>query len=209
MALILNRMGYRLGKVVKARPQKRIPETDAIFENINEKEQLPGTEGIKRVSMDCKATVNIGDYSRGGKTRGDNRACDHDMGCDEKYVPCGIVDEDTGKLNITFGSSYKPATSLSIPSVHGGTDSVPGSARTRFSFISKWTTVPRATGCALSFSSGWGSLSTPSVEPSSCSTIPLTTAGTIPLRGVGACWNAIGMEPGSRVPKRCSNGPKR
>jgi hypothetical protein len=33
-----------------------------------------------RLSMDCKATVNIGDYSRGGKTRGDNQAADHDMG---------------------------------------------------------------------------------------------------------------------------------
>lgn len=59
------------------------------------------------MSLDCKATVNIGDYSRGGKTRGDNKACDHDMGCDEKYVPFGIVDEDTGRMNITFGGSHK------------------------------------------------------------------------------------------------------
>lgn len=29
------------------------------------------------------------------------------MGCKEKYVPCGIVDEDSGQLHITFGSSYK------------------------------------------------------------------------------------------------------
>ena len=57
--------------------------------------------------MDCKATVNIGDYSRGGKTRGDNQASDHDMGCKEKYIPCGIVEEDSGQLHINFGSSYK------------------------------------------------------------------------------------------------------
>ncbi len=38
MANILNRMGYRLRKVVKAKPQKKIPETDAIFENIKEKD---------------------------------------------------------------------------------------------------------------------------------------------------------------------------
>lgn len=57
--------------------------------------------------MDCKATVNIGDYSRRGKTRGDNQASDHDMGCQEKYIPCGIVDEDNGQLHIIFGSSYK------------------------------------------------------------------------------------------------------
>ena len=29
--------------------------------------------------MDCKATVRIGDFSRGGLTRGANHACDHDM----------------------------------------------------------------------------------------------------------------------------------
>jgi hypothetical protein len=59
------------------------------------------------LSIDCKATVPIGDVSRGGLTRGDNHACDHDLGLKEKYIPCGIVDEDTGELRIIFGSSYK------------------------------------------------------------------------------------------------------
>jgi Rhodopirellula transposase DDE domain len=62
---------------------------------------------VKRWSIDCKATVKIGEFSRGGLTRGDNQASDHDMGCKEKYVPCGIVDEESGALHITFGSSYK------------------------------------------------------------------------------------------------------
>ena len=44
--------------------------------------------------------------SRGGLTRGDHKACDHDLGCQEKYTPCGIVDEETGELRIMFGSSY-------------------------------------------------------------------------------------------------------
>jgi hypothetical protein len=51
--------------------------------------------------------VQIGDVSRGGLTRGDHRACDHDLGLQEKYIPCGIVEEDRGQLHITFGSSYK------------------------------------------------------------------------------------------------------
>ena len=63
--------------------------------------------GVKRWSIDGKATVKIGEFSRGGLTRGDHRASDHDMGCQEKYVPCGIVDEESGALHITFGSSYK------------------------------------------------------------------------------------------------------
>lgn len=51
--------------------------------------------------------MRIGPYSRGGKTRGDYRAVDHDMGCREKYTPFGIVDEDSGQLDLTFGSSAK------------------------------------------------------------------------------------------------------
>ena len=107
MALALNRNGYRLRPVVKAKPQKKIPETDAIFNNIKTKGQSVDGERVRRVSMDCKATVNIGEYSRGGQTRGDNHAADHDMGCEEKYTPFGIVDEDTGALSVMFGSSAK------------------------------------------------------------------------------------------------------
>jgi hypothetical protein len=62
-------------------------------------------EGVKRWSIDCKATVKIGAFSRGGRTRGDNRASDHAMGGQEQYVPCGIVDEESGELALTFGSS--------------------------------------------------------------------------------------------------------
>ncbi|CDN17170.1 Mobile element protein [Richelia intracellularis] len=64
---------------------------------------------VKGLSMDCKATVNLGGYSRGGKTRGDNQAEDHDIGSTEKYSLCAIIDEDSGQLfYINFGSSsYK------------------------------------------------------------------------------------------------------
>jgi hypothetical protein len=65
------------------------------------------SQGVKRWSIDGKATVKIGEFSRGGRTRGDHRASDHDMGCQEKYVPCGMVEEESGALHITFGSSYK------------------------------------------------------------------------------------------------------
>jgi hypothetical protein len=62
---------------------------------------------VRRWSIDGKVTVKIGNFSRGGVTRGDNQADDHDLGCEEKYIPCGIVDEDSAELNIIFGSSYK------------------------------------------------------------------------------------------------------
>lgn len=37
MADVLNRMGYRLRKVLKAKPQKKLPETDAIFAHLKKK----------------------------------------------------------------------------------------------------------------------------------------------------------------------------
>jgi hypothetical protein len=70
-------------------------------------DQAVASGSVKRLSIDCQATVHIGEYARGGLTRGDNQASDHDMGCKEKDVPCGIVEEESAKLTITFGSSSK------------------------------------------------------------------------------------------------------
>ena len=94
MAQVLNRMGYGLRKVVKAKPQKKFHKpmiSSTTSKNLSGNQQT--SLKLKPLSMDCKATVNIRGYSRGGKTRGDNQAEDHDMGCTEKYTPCGIIDE--------------------------------------------------------------------------------------------------------------------
>lgn len=37
MAVILNRLGFRLRHVVKSKPLKKLPETDAIFDNVKKK----------------------------------------------------------------------------------------------------------------------------------------------------------------------------
>ena len=41
MVEVLNRLGFRLRKVVKAQPHKKIAETDAIFANIEKKTTKP------------------------------------------------------------------------------------------------------------------------------------------------------------------------
>jgi hypothetical protein len=41
MAEVLNRQGFRLRKVLKAKPQKKLKETDAIFDNIKKKMAKP------------------------------------------------------------------------------------------------------------------------------------------------------------------------
>ena len=62
-----------------------------------------------RISMDAKATINLGDYSRGGKSRGREavKAQDHDMQPKEKLVPGGILETATGQSFLFFTSSHK------------------------------------------------------------------------------------------------------
>ena len=84
-----------------------MPETDAIFANLKATDLTNRSTGTKRLSLDCKATVKLGEFSRSGVTRGENQALDHDFGGDEKYIPFGIVDEDSGQLYLSFGSSFK------------------------------------------------------------------------------------------------------
>jgi hypothetical protein len=65
---ILNRMGYRLKRIQKAKPLKKLPETDAVFDNIDAvKKEYENDPETLEISYDAKAKVNEGDYSRGGK----------------------------------------------------------------------------------------------------------------------------------------------
>lgn len=62
-----------------------------------------------RISVDTKATVNIGGYSRHGRSRGLEpvEALDHDMRTKEKLVPGGILEPVSGRAFLFFTSSYK------------------------------------------------------------------------------------------------------
>jgi hypothetical protein len=62
-----------------------------------------------RISIDTKATVHVGEYSRGGRSRGvvAVKALDHDMCVKEKLVPGGILEPVSGKSFLFFGTNYK------------------------------------------------------------------------------------------------------
>jgi hypothetical protein len=110
ISALLNRLDYRLRKVQKTKPQKKVPETDAIFANLREaNQQADANPQSLRISVDTKATVAVGDYSRDGKSRGQEavEALDHDMQAKTKLIPVGILNTKTAELSITFGSSHK------------------------------------------------------------------------------------------------------
>jgi len=107
---ILNRLGYNLKRVLKAKPAKKIKEVDEIFENVwkANKESDENPKSL-RISIDAKAKLNIGNFSRGGKSRDKEakKAEDHDMNPYSKLIPYGILNVMTGLLTFFFGRSLE------------------------------------------------------------------------------------------------------
>lgn len=72
--------------------QKKIAETDAIFAHVHTANRVADeSEGVLRISIDTKATINIGPFSRGGYSRQGVSACDHDFKPDAILKPFGIL----------------------------------------------------------------------------------------------------------------------
>ncbi|NOS73700.1 MAG: hypothetical protein HOP36_03990, partial [Methyloglobulus sp.] len=67
-----------------------------------------------RISLDTKATVHVGDYSRGGRSRGAVavKALDLDMCPKVKLVPGGILEPVTGRSFLFFGTHHKTSDFL-------------------------------------------------------------------------------------------------
>lgn len=67
-----------------------------------------------RISVDTKATINVGPYSRGGRSRGLQavKASDHDMMPKEKLAPGGILETANGKAFLFFTASNKTSDFL-------------------------------------------------------------------------------------------------
>ena len=90
------------------KPYKKVPETDAIFENVTAANQAAdGDPTVLRISIDTKATVKLGNLSRGGKARTQTprQADDHDHYWHSRLVPFGILDTRNDQLSIYFGQS--------------------------------------------------------------------------------------------------------
>lgn len=85
--------------------KKKIPETDAIFKRLAEvKAEVEGDETVLRMSLDAKATVKIGEFSRNGKARWDVKALDHDFQPEGTTTPYGILLPDHNRLYLYFAN---------------------------------------------------------------------------------------------------------
>lgn len=69
------------------------------------KQEAQQDKTILRLSADAKAAVNIGDFSRGGKSRTTVKAADHDFKPDETVTPYGILLPDHDRVYIYLTTS--------------------------------------------------------------------------------------------------------
>jgi transposase len=72
-------------------PPKKVKQTDAIFEQLKQVNPAADrADDVLRISIDAKATVNIGPFSRRGKSRAKTQAADHDFKPEATLTPFGI-----------------------------------------------------------------------------------------------------------------------
>src|SRR3954463_9881074 len=108
IGVILNRLGYKLRRVQKTKPLKKIKETEAIFDDVRRENQAADDDpDVIRISMDAKAKVAVGDSSRDGEPREAEpvKALDHDPEPEQKLVPQGILDVTSCLLSIFIAIS--------------------------------------------------------------------------------------------------------
>lgn len=85
-----------------------MPQTDAIFAHLcSVHAAATARPETLRISVDTKAKVKIGPFSRGGSARGAEavRAADHDMKPAAVLTPAGVLEVARGQLNLIFGTS--------------------------------------------------------------------------------------------------------
>jgi hypothetical protein len=83
-----------------------VKETDAIFANLKETHQQAScAEDTLRLSLDAKAPVLIGPFSRRGKSRKGTKGADHDFKPWGKLTPFGIFLPDHKDLSLYFTHS--------------------------------------------------------------------------------------------------------
>lgn len=99
---MINKLGYSMKKVQKVKPLKKIEETDAIFEKLHEiHDKTKDDDTVLRLSMDAKAIVKIGNYSRNGKSRNGRKALDHDFK-GKTITPFNLLNVLTNDLHTYF-----------------------------------------------------------------------------------------------------------
>jgi hypothetical protein len=103
----LNELDYHPKKVKKSQPLKKIPETDAIFEQLKKvNTETDVDETALRLSVDAKGTILLALLSRGGFNRLEVKALDHDFRPEQKVTPVGVFLPQYNELYIFLVTGF-------------------------------------------------------------------------------------------------------
>ncbi len=84
-------------------PPKKVAQTEAIFDNLQEVHTRAAQSAtVLRVSLDAKATIKLGPFARGGKSRTGTRAVDHDFKPTGTLTPFGLFLPGHDELELYF-----------------------------------------------------------------------------------------------------------
>ena len=217
LAGLLNRLGYRLRRVLKARPEKKFPKpTRSSPTSTPPAPEAAVDPDTLRISLDTKAKVKVGEFSRGGRARGAKpvKAVDHDMSPEAMLVPFGRAggesradgDASTVVPLRPFERNqrlHRRRPGTMVDRAESDLSRRPATAhRTRqrsgdrqFSHA-----VHETDGGSSSIATGWRS---------SWCTCRRTIASTIPSSVAGASWSSIGAVRCCRRSRWSCCGPRR
>ncbi|MFB5762149.1 ISAzo13 family transposase [Paenibacillus medicaginis] len=205
----VNELGYTLKKVKKAKPFKKIEQTDAIFSKLKEiHEEAKNQSTVVRISIDTKDRVKIGDFSRGGFSRVARKAADHDFS--ETFVtPFGILDVTADQVALSFtrtkvtadfmvdeierywiNSGY--AANKAIDTILINSDNGPENNSRRTQFIKRMVEFAARHGVKIILAY-----------------YPPYHSKYNPIERDGGGWNSIGMAPCFGTKKRSTRSRKR
>ena len=102
----LNELGYTLKRILKTKPIKKIAQTEAIFEQVEQINDTADNDPYTlRISMDAKVALKVGEFDRGGKTRMPTNSLDHDFSSEATLIPYGIFVPQYNELFLFFVTS--------------------------------------------------------------------------------------------------------
>ena len=165
--------------------------------------------GVKRWSRDGKATVKIGEFSRGGGREATPERVITIWGARSRISRVGLWRKRGRHGTSPVVVRRKRVTSSSRQSKPSGTRWLSQSRPRRVSCRSQWTMVQSVGEDAHHFCLAWCRVLRSSLGRCMCGILHLRTANIIPSKEVGVSWSCKGMERNCSMSRRGWDGPSR
>ncbi len=209
MAEVLNRLGFRLRQVVKATPQKKMAETDAMCANSEktprrQRPRQPSNACVSMVKPRWRSVRSPAAASRGAITGHVSTT----WACLSNIVPVGSWLQTVRRCVSPLAALARPVIASSMRSRPGGQRWMRPSRWPWRGCRAQWRTARRAVGDGRHVCSGGWRCAMALASRFLCCTPHPTRGSRIPSSAVGASWNGTGTGRSWWMERRCWSGRK-